>query len=373
MIEYLFPPTELHKVKPPRMEIGDFFAFKKYNPLGKGQQAVHNSGSSMLKDTPSFKKKVLSFINEHFKYSDEYYESEDINKFISYQVESLLKFKQNIYYRSKCLEEIFDNIDDLNFSNNIKTDYLYISLVLFFVKEYNFFKSNHADHAFTKKKAAEYYKSENKFIRRFVEQLKIQQSIKYISDICFGRYYFLEVHFQEKINPRNVPLSIVKEFLFTQKKHLEDYDLIEQKEIQSVKPLTSNELEKFNNRNPELVRTSGRKSYKTNFRLAKTVLFKIDYKCELNSSHVTFTTKYESQFSESHHLIPMSFQDKYLPINIDREENITSLCPTCHRAIHLGNEKEKKTRLNILFNKKKTKLKECGLDISFEKLISLYL
>jgi hypothetical protein len=59
MIELLFPRSELHTVKPPRMNIGEFISFIGYNPLGKGQQAVHNSGSSMLKDTPSFKKVVF--------------------------------------------------------------------------------------------------------------------------------------------------------------------------------------------------------------------------------------------------------------------------------------------------------------------------
>ena len=68
MIENLFPEKILKKVSPPRMEIGEFITFVGYNPLGKGQQAVHNSGSSMLKDTPSFKMKVIDFINLNLFY-----------------------------------------------------------------------------------------------------------------------------------------------------------------------------------------------------------------------------------------------------------------------------------------------------------------
>lgn len=371
MIEYLFPPSELHKVRPPRMKIGEFFAFNEYNPLGKGQQAVHNSGSSMLKDTPSFKLKVLSFINEHFKYSDG---GNNINlkTYISKQVDSLRKFKANKRYRNICLGEIFDDVNTLTFSNNIKSEYFYISLIMLFVKEYNFLKSTHQAHSLTKDKALEYYSTENDLIRKYVFQLRNQTSIKYLSDICFGRYYFLEVHFQEKIKPRNVPKQIVYEFLQTQKKHIDDFDLTAQKEIQSVKILTEEQLLIQNNRKPKLVETSGRKSYKTNHQVAKTVLSKVAYKCEINNNHMTFFTKKGILFSESHHLIPMSFQEKYLPINIDREENITSLCPTCHRAVHLGSDDVKKARIGILYKKKIENLKKCGINLTFTELMSFY-
>ena len=71
MIEYLFPPTELQTITPRYMKIGSFVTFNGNDLLGKGNQAVHNSGSSMLRDTPSFKTDISSFIKEHFKYSDE--------------------------------------------------------------------------------------------------------------------------------------------------------------------------------------------------------------------------------------------------------------------------------------------------------------
>lgn len=371
MIEYLFPTAELHTVRPPRMNIGEFIAFKGYNPLGKGQQAVHNSGSSMLKDTPSFKSKVLSFLSEHFIYSDG---GNNINLklYISKQVDLLQKFKTNKLYRNVCLNEIFDDINTLSFSGIIKSEYLYISLIMFFVKEYNFLKSTHQEHSFTKTKALQYYSTENNLIKQYVLQLQKLTSIKYLSDICFGRYYFLEVHFQEKKKPRKVPKQIVYEFLQTQKKHIDDFDLTEQKEIQSVKTLTIEDLSKQNNRKPIIIETSGRKSYKTDPRLAKTVLSKVAYKCEINDNHMTFFTKRGTLFSESHHIIPMSFQEKYLPINIDREENIASLCPTCHRAIHHGNYDEKKTRIHILYKKKIENLKKCGINLSFTELMSFY-
>jgi 5-methylcytosine-specific restriction protein A len=69
----------------------------------------------------------------------------------------------------------------------------------------------------------------------------------------------------------------------------------------------------------------------------------------------------------------MAFQKKFLPINIDREENIVSLCPICHRAVHFGNKEEKLKRLNILFEKRKDSLNSCNLSITFEILKKYYL
>lgn len=373
MIEYLFPDSELQKVKPPKMKIGEFYTFKgNNNLLGVGSQAVHNSGSSMLLDTPLFKWKVISFIDDHFKYSNSE-NNANIPSFIEEQVDSLLRFKSDKQYRAKCIADIFDKANTLSFSSSIKAEYLYISLILFFVKEFNFFRSKHRDHVVTKKNAQDSYKSEAKFIEEYVYQLQKQPNIKYLSDVCFGRYYFLEVHFSEKVSPRNVPTEIVKVFLHTQKKHSEDFDLIEQRDIQTVTGLNADELERENNRIPTKIDRKKGQTYKTNPRLAKTVLARLNYKCEINNRHMTFFTKKGIQFSESHHLLPMSFQDRFLPLNIDREENITSLCPTCHRAVHLGNESEKRERLLILYNSKHESLESRGIKLSFEELLSLYI
>jgi len=52
---------------------------------------------------------------------------------------------------------------------------------------------------------------------------------------------------------------------------------------------------------------------------------------------------------EAHHFIHMACQEEYLPINIDREESIISLCPNCHSAIHNGSDKVKRELLkNIM-------------------------
>ena len=371
MIEYLFPENILHKVKPPKMNIGEFTTFKGYYPFGKGQQAVHNSGSSMLKDTPNFKTKVLTFINDHF-ICDLADIDIGIHKYIEYQVDSLLKFKSDQIFRTTILTDIFNDISSFSFSNNISSNNLFISLILFFVKEYNFIRSTHYHHNFTKSLALQYYSTETELLNKYSTLLQSIPYINYLSDICYGRYYFLEVHFQNKQETRNVPKEIVREFLNSQKIHMEDYNLAEQKIILDEKFLTQLELSQLNNRKPKLTEVSGRKSYAIDPRIAKAVLTNNKNKCEIDESHTTFYTKKGITFSESHHLIPMSFQKHFLPFNLDREENITSLCPNCHRAVHLGNKEEKRERLFILYNKKITELNKCGIILSFEDLLTFY-
>ena len=373
MIEFLFPNKELETVVPPRMDIGDFLVFKEYskkhNPFGKGQQAVHNSGSSMLKDTPSFRANVITFIEDHFKYSDTKFD--DVNSFISLQVDNLVKFKKDKGYRNLILKEIFPT-QPFVFDNNIKSDFLFISLVLFFVREYNFLNSTHKAHDLTKNICLRYYKTENGLLDAYYKNLISQNNIKYLSDICYGRYYFLEVHFLEKANPRQVPLSLSYEYLVIKNKNIDAFDLTDQKEIQTAKKLSDKALDLLGNRTPEIGITGNSKRYKTNSRISKTVLEKADYQCEVDKTHMTFYTKKNVIFSEAHHLIPMSFQHKFLPQNIDRKENIVSLCPTCHRAVHLGRLDEKEMRLELLFNKKIKGLKKVGIEIEFEDLMKLY-
>ena len=47
-------------------------------------------------------------------------------------------------------------------------------------------------------------------------------------------------------------------------------------------------------------------------------------------------------------------------------------CPNCHRAIHYGTIKEKKSRLILLYNQKIEKLKTNDIYIDFEELINKY-
>jgi len=102
-----------------------------------------------------------------------------------------------------------------------------------------------------------------------------------------------------------------------------------------------------------------------------------NYKCEYDNTHETFISKRsKKQYMEAHHLIPIN-QSQYMlkkkHANVDCIENIVSLCPTCHRAIHHGEFDVKLTLLKKLYDKKRCDLIKAGLDIDFETLLKFYL
>ena len=111
--------------------------------------------------------------------------------------------------------------------------------------------------------------------------------------------------------------------------------------------------------------------YKTNARISKTALDLANYTCLCDKNHTTFTSKLGKQYMEAHHLIPMAAQ-KDFKINIDRIENIISICPICHSAIHLGDVATRLELLKKLYDLKEAELKSVGINISFGELFSKY-
>jgi len=81
------------------------------------------------------------------------------------------------------------------------------------------------------------------------------------------------------------------------------------------------------------------------------------YICEVNGSHTTFMRGDGNQFMEKHHLIPMEFYYDF-DRSIDHRCNIVSLCPTCHRMIHLGTPDDRKTLLAVLLPSRIEELKK---------------
>lgn len=133
--------------------------------------------------------------------------------------------------------------------------------------------------------------------------------------------------------------------------------------------------EKFirqNNRTPVPAKTKNGIKYKTNPRIAKTALQLLEFKCQINQEeHKTFISKLGQQYMEAHHLIPMHAQQDF-SINIDRVENIVSVCPNCHSAIHLGNDAVRLELLKKLYDQKIEELTRVGLSISFGELFTKY-
>lgn len=162
---------------------------------------------------------------------------------------------------------------------------------------------------------------------------------------------------------------------YLQKHQEEDNDLDFQKKIQEEESVTifsdtSKQEPSYNNR------TSGKTVAKKAY-ISKQALKEANFKCLFDNSHETFLTNKGNPYMEGHHLIPCTvsnveyFWSKY-GRNIDCVENIICLCPTCHRRIHFGSNDEKDTIIRLLYKKQISSLKAAGLDISINKLLSLY-
>lgn len=139
-----------------------------------------------------------------------------------------------------------------------------------------------------------------------------------------------------------------------------------------VYDVNSEKFKRQNNRRPVPAGAGRGNRYKTNPRISKTALALAKCKCQCHpEEHVTFMSKLGQQYMEAHHLIPMCAQ-KDFDINLDRIENIVSICPICHSAIHLGSDAVRLEILKTLYDMKIDDLKEAGLDISFGDLYTKY-
>lgn len=92
-------------------------------------------------------------------------------------------------------------------------------------------------------------------------------------------------------------------------------------------------------------------------------LMRAGYQCEINSEHTSFTSSNGRQYVESHHIIPLKYQDKF-DFNLDSPENLIALCPNCHKAIHYGSRRTKEDILKMIC--------EVRPIIEYSKLMSYY-
>lgn len=89
-------------------------------------------------------------------------------------------------------------------------------------------------------------------------------------------------------------------------------------------------------------------------------------------AHTSFTSaKTKKNYVEAHHLVPFSQQPNF-NVNLDVEENIVVLCPTCHRRFHHGTHADKLEHLKSLFRVREPALRERGIDVSLDQLAKMY-
>ncbi len=145
--------------------------------------------------------------------------------------------------------------------------------------------------------------------------------------------------------------------------------------IQIARPATLEEADKYSKEDDVVVTTKNDKHIKRNPSIGKLVIESNNFQCLICAEHVSFKNREEKQYMEAHHVIPCTVENsaKYKgKSKLDRVENIVSLCPNCHKAVHLGSEDVKKKHLKIIYDKQIQYMKSIGLDISFDELLELY-
>lgn len=153
---------------------------------------------------------------------------------------------------------------------------------------------------------------------------------------------------------------------------IEEYiDDLDQEKIQNETIIYDKfEIEKINNREPQIDEKNS-KRFKTSRKIAKLSLKNSDFQCVYgkitNHTHITFPSTNGENYVEAHHLIPMSAQKEFKK-NLDRVENIFSLCPICHTAIHYSIYDFKFEIFQSLYHSRKIEIDKILKDSGFSAL-----
>lgn len=95
------------------------------------------------------------------------------------------------------------------------------------------------------------------------------------------------------------------------------------------------------------------------------------YLCEVDNAHFIFRRKNATTtYTEPHHLVPLSAQKYFPDVNLDREQNVVSLCSNCHNNLHYGADIDE--ILKPLYEMRKELLQKIGIDISYKQLKNYY-
>lgn len=119
----------------------------------------------------------------------------------------------------------------------------------------------------------------------------------------------------------------------------------------------------------------GKRQLKSIFAMRKKIAReKSGYKCELETYKGCryFTSKTTKQnYVEVHHFVPREFRNNF-ENSVDVLANYITLCPHCHRMIHLATDRERVDIIRFIYSKRKGRLKNCGLEVEFEDLKNFY-
>lgn len=126
---------------------------------------------------------------------------------------------------------------------------------------------------------------------------------------------------------------------------------------------------------PEKGESKGKPKYVRSPRVLGRALRMAKYICSLATAdepHPSFVSKKTREsYVEAHHLVPFSYQDRFLH-SLDVEENIVILCPNCHRKLHHGTATEKNGPLEKLLEDRRHLLEARGVVVSLPELKAMY-
>lgn len=147
-----------------------------------------------------------------------------------------------------------------------------------------------------------------------------------------------------------------------------DHELINK--INSQK-LSDKDIDETKIKEPKQVFVKGSLTFARSPQVSSYALKKANHMCEIDNGHASFIRRNDGlRYTEPHHLIPMSMQDEFNPINLDIPENIVSLCSNCHNEIHYG--KNANSLIKKLYEMRKDALSAKGINISLKELLSFY-
>lgn len=124
-------------------------------------------------------------------------------------------------------------------------------------------------------------------------------------------------------------------------------------------------------RAPKAVSSVETKRYPRSRTVAKNALGKACFMCEVSEHHTLFKRKNSTiNYTEPHHLVPLHAAEMFPNVDLDREQNVVSLCSMCHNWLHYGSDID--TILRPLYEKRCDLLRSIGIDIAYEQLKKLY-
>lgn len=119
----------------------------------------------------------------------------------------------------------------------------------------------------------------------------------------------------------------------------------------------------------------GKRKLKSIFAMRKRIAReKSHYTCELEGYKGCryFTSKTTNHnYVEVHHFVPREFRNNF-ENSVDVLANYITLCPHCHRLIHLATDRERIDVIRYIYNQRIDRLKKCGIEVEFKDLLCFY-